>query len=121
MQGKGVLTAVSQLHGRELGPAKKGKGAAAKADAAADAAAGGPPRLWARQVAGEGAHHKKWRLILRNLSFQVRAKNSVPSFCTLQIRLLADKDIQCRHSRHTHGSIKRNLQGTWLPAAAYGA
>jgi len=59
---------VSQLHGRELGPAERGKGAAAKAEAAA---AGGRPRLWARQVAGEGAHHKKWRLILRNLSFQV--------------------------------------------------
>ena len=28
--------------------------------------------LWARQVSGEGAHLKKWRLILRNLPFNVR-------------------------------------------------
>ena len=43
--------AVAALHGREVA---------------------GQQRLWARQLSGEGQHHKKWRLIIRNLSFKVR-------------------------------------------------
>jgi hypothetical protein len=53
---------------------KKGggkKGAAAEAEAAAEAAAAFEGTLWARVVAGEGAQVKKWRIILRNLAFQV--------------------------------------------------
>lgn len=52
--------------------------AAAAAVAAAAAAEGGDGAaaaagvvLWARVVSGEGAHVKKWRIILRNLAFQV--------------------------------------------------
>ena len=29
------------------------------------------PQLWARQASGEGQHWKKWRLILRNVAFDV--------------------------------------------------
>lgn len=46
--------AVAALHGRDI------------------AVAGGQRQLlWARQLSGEGQHHKKWRLIIRNLSFKV--------------------------------------------------
>lgn len=50
------MDAVAQLHGRALGKKKQsGPGAT----------------LWARQLKGEGAMVKKWRLILRNLPFNV--------------------------------------------------
>jgi nucleolar protein 4 len=77
--------AVARLHGQpflELGGAgggaggakKKRKGADGGAAGGAGAGAGGDEgRLWARVVAGEGAHVKKWRIILRNLPFQVQA------------------------------------------------
>lgn len=63
---KSALAAIAKLHGQNLPeqsqkPAKRQKGD--KQDAAAT--------LWARQVAGEGLHLKKWRLIIRNLAFKV--------------------------------------------------
>lgn len=54
MQIKDAVQAVRVLH-RHVLPATEGPGS----------------RLWARQAAGEGAYIKKWRLILRNLAFQV--------------------------------------------------
>lgn len=47
--GRDAFHAVWKLHGREIGGAK----------------------LWARQLNGEGANVKKWRVILRNLPFGV--------------------------------------------------
>jgi nucleolar protein 4 len=49
---------------------KQQQAAAASAAAAAAGSEGGVV-LWARHVSGEGALVKKWRLILRNLPFQV--------------------------------------------------
>ncbi|KAK9821067.1 hypothetical protein WJX74_008230 [Apatococcus lobatus] len=46
--------------------AKKARPAATTADAVQKAP------LWARQVVGEGAYVKRWRIIIRNLPFQVR-------------------------------------------------
>lgn len=54
---KEATHAVSILHAHALPEAQAGK-------------------LWARQAAGEGAHLKKWRLIIRNLAFQVRGEHA---------------------------------------------
>lgn len=67
------MAAVSRLHGCDITPAiASSDGGQASSDGSADQPdAGRQQRLWARQVTGEGAHHKKWRIIIRNLSFQV--------------------------------------------------
>ena len=57
VQVKAAFEAVTKLHGTAL---------AGKKQAAQE-------KLWARQLKGEGAMVKKWRLILRNLSFNVSA------------------------------------------------
>ncbi|BDA47944.1 probable RNA-binding protein 28 [Coccomyxa sp. Obi] len=70
---KDALAAVEKLHNHVL---RDGDGGAAAAAAAkgkkAKAGASSGTLLWARQVSGEGAHLKKWRLILRNLPFNVK-------------------------------------------------
>lgn len=65
-----VMSAVSKLHGCDVTPAKADRGRRSGTEAAP---AKEQQRLWARQVAGEGAHLKTWRIIIRNLSFQVNA------------------------------------------------
>ncbi|CAD7703982.1 unnamed protein product [Ostreobium quekettii] len=67
---KMAMEAVSRLHGqacRSSRPKKKRK----KSEDPAVAASVEECKLWCRQVSGEGAHLKKWRLIIRNLPFQV--------------------------------------------------
>lgn len=84
-QVRTALAAVAALHNQLLQPALpaakgkgKGKHGGKSAAAGPSAAPGGPvSQLWARQVSGEGLHMKKWRLILRNLAFQV------PTCCAL--------------------------------------
>ena len=56
---------MAQLHNRVLQP-EEPAGKRRKAGASAGTL------LWARQVSGEGLHMKKWRLIIRNLAFDVR-------------------------------------------------
>ena len=75
LQVKDAMGAVALLHNHILqGPGAsmdnvKGKtGQPRSGEASAEGTL-----LWARQVSGEGAHLKKWRLILRNLPFNVRA------------------------------------------------
>lgn len=68
---KTALAAVAKLHGQQLtGGEPKGKGKRAKKGEGESK--GDPVVLWARQVSGDGAHLKKWRLIVRNLPFDVR-------------------------------------------------
>lgn len=57
---KEALTAVAALHGQTV----QGKGPS-KGSSAADVS------LWARQVSGDGLHMKRWRLVVRNMSFKV--------------------------------------------------
>ena len=70
------MSAVALLHNHLLqqedapGATAKGKGKGKPKEAPA---APEGLLLWARQVSGEGAHLKKWRLILRNLPFNVRS------------------------------------------------
>jgi len=64
-QVKSALQAVAQLHNRVLEPSERSAGSR-KASAGT--------LMWARQVSGEGLHMKKWRLIVRNLAFDVRAR-----------------------------------------------
>ena len=59
LQGQGA--AMDSVEGRKAAQPKNGQASAEGT------------LLWARQVSGEGAHLKKWRLILRNLPFNVRA------------------------------------------------
>ena len=76
VQVKDAINAVALLHNHTL----QGEGAPidnVKRKKTGQPKQGAPPAqgalLWARQVSGEGAHLKKWRLILRNLPFNVRA------------------------------------------------
>lgn len=64
---KAALGAVAKLHAQPLGKQLQ-KSAKRQKVAAADKES---EQLWARQVSGEGLHLKKWRLIIRNLAFQV--------------------------------------------------
>lgn len=64
---KTALAAVAKLHGQPLG--KQTQKSAKRQKVGADDAVS--ERLWARQVSGEGLHLKKWRVIIRNLAFQV--------------------------------------------------
>ncbi|CAL5229018.1 g12263 [Coccomyxa viridis] len=72
---KDAMSAVALLHNHVLqqedapGATAKGKGKGKPKEAPA---APEGLLLWARQVSGEGAHLKKWRLILRNLPFNVK-------------------------------------------------
>ena len=64
---KAALAAVAKLHAQPLGKPMQKKAKRQKFGAAENVA----EQLWARQVSGEGLHLKKWRLIIRNLAFQV--------------------------------------------------
>ena len=82
-QVKAAMSAVALLHNHVLKPEDvpiaatgKAKGKPKQAQAPSEGLL-----LWARQVSGEGAHLKKWRLILRNLPFNVRTAHC--SMCSL--------------------------------------
>lgn len=64
---KAALGAVATLHAQPLGKQLQKSAKRQKVGAAEKAS----EQLWARQVSGEGLHLKKWRLIIRNLAFQV--------------------------------------------------
>ena len=71
---KEALAAVAALHGQTAKAKGKGKKGGGGGGAAAGGGDGGC-RLWARQLSGEGLHHKRWRLIVRNLPFTVREED----------------------------------------------
>lgn len=81
---KDALAAVEKLHNHVLQDGDGGgtgpRGKKSKAGASSGTL------LWARQVSGEGAHLKKWRLILRNLPFNVRASCPSTAVDTFTIR-----------------------------------
>ena len=65
-QGKEAMNAVAALHRQPVSSLAK----------STDQASNSKPneKLWARQASGEGQHWKKWRLILRNLAYDVRPR-----------------------------------------------
>jgi nucleolar protein 4 len=82
------MAAVARLHNHilkeqeALGKAAEGK---SKGKGKAKQAQGEGVVLWARQVSGEGMHLKKWRLILRNLPFDVRTSSFVAGIMRLDM------------------------------------
>ena len=72
------------------------------------------PSLWARQASGEGQHWKKWRLILRNLAFNV--SNSVPlrSPSSLHSAWLKQQHIRSQHVAAVHALSMWPLTRLWV-------
>ena len=62
-QVKAAFEAVIKLHGTSIGGKQQQQP--------------GLNKLWARQLKGEGSMVKKWRLILRNLPFNVSGLTSL--------------------------------------------
>lgn len=63
-QVKAAFEAVIKLHGTSIGGKQQQQQP-------------GLNKLWARQLKGEGSMVKKWRLILRNLPFNVSGSTSL--------------------------------------------
>lgn len=72
-----ALAAVAKLHGQPLG--KQTQKSAKRQKLGADDAVS--EQLWARQVSGEGLHLKQWRVIIRNLAFQVSQQHDRTQCC----------------------------------------
>jgi len=69
MQVKGAVEAVPKLHKASIQTRMSGKGASS----------GERQHLWARQLKGEGSMVKKWRVIMRNLPFNVLSVSIFPT------------------------------------------
>jgi nucleolar protein 4 len=62
---KDAMAAVASLHSQPIGGGKKNEGKVS---------------LWARQVSGEGLHLKRWRVVVRNLSFNATEQDLKTAF-----------------------------------------
>ncbi|KAG7673445.1 hypothetical protein Ndes2526B_g03108 [Nannochloris sp. 'desiccata'] len=64
---KDAMAAVATLHGQPIDGGKKKAGTAGVS-------------LWARQVSGEGLHLRRWRVVIRNLSFNATEQDLRSAF-----------------------------------------
>jgi len=127
-QVKDALAAVAKLHNHVLQEGDGG-GTTNKEKKRSKAGASSGTLLWARQVSGEGAHLKKWRLILRNLPFDVCSHPLLApqSYCKhlfgyhVDVTLTKaaehqteDFESQCIiYPRYSKASLQAQSKGTW--------
>jgi nucleolar protein 4 len=99
--GKASKKAKAKQASKQSAKQLKQQQAAAAAAAAVAAGTEGGVVLWARHVSGEGALVKKWRLILRNMPFQVSSGLLVFGVATWGMRGSES------HWLATHGLIRQ--------------